>query len=182
MSERCRQCGKIVATDSTGLCNICKQFPFNQVSYPNGFPPIESMARTCPFLGGCDKLRQAQQERDELKARTWPLHCGYKDAEDGCCTHPDNHTPECHPDACIVFLQIKQDRDSLQARVGELEKQNKFQQSVIKIDLIETEAWLDQYGVEYNCGWMKAVDKIIESAEDRAEKAEAANVGLRQGI
>lgn len=26
--------------------------------------------------------------------------CSHKDAEDGCCLHPKNMTPECHPDAC----------------------------------------------------------------------------------
>lgn len=28
------------------------------------------------------------------------LHCGYRDPEDGCCSHPKNITPECHQWCC----------------------------------------------------------------------------------
>ena len=38
---------------------------------------------------------------DECPAVFTPIaDCEHKDADDGCCAHPKNFTPECHANAC----------------------------------------------------------------------------------
>ena len=33
------------------------------------------------------------------------MNCGWKSAEDGCCSHPRNATPECHQFICPIHPQ-----------------------------------------------------------------------------
>lgn len=58
--------------------------------HPNQGPRMKT---ACPQCGGecaaeCDKMF------------TPITDCEHKDAEDGCCKHPHNMTPECHVNAC----------------------------------------------------------------------------------
>jgi len=51
-------------------------------------------ADQCPTCGrGC-------AEGDCVAMFTPIVDCEHKDAEDACCHHPRNMTPECHVDAC----------------------------------------------------------------------------------
>lgn len=35
------------------------------------------------------------------------LDCSFQDADDGCCSHPDNFTPECHFDCCPRLEKLR---------------------------------------------------------------------------
>lgn len=39
-------------------------------------------------------------------AKAFGAQCPYKDADDGCCTHSENMTPECHKHVCPLPAPI----------------------------------------------------------------------------
>ncbi len=50
--------------------------------------------KTCPYCGGVHRW-------EDCPVVFTPItDCEFKDREDGCCSHPKNGTPECHPHAC----------------------------------------------------------------------------------
>lgn len=46
------------------------------------------------------------------------LNCGWKSSEDGCCSHPNNATPECHQFCCPISVAVEH-RVHLTAAGGE---------------------------------------------------------------
>lgn len=82
--------------------------------------PDENSGHNCDAMGcamGCSSIDhvlvrclipdyqavQIQPDRAPADLIYVPFHnCGWKDAEDGCCGHPDNATPECHQHVCPI--------------------------------------------------------------------------------
>ena len=60
-----------------------------------------------PRAGNANRWAASPEERGIVIQKTFVpyvpfLNCGWKSAEDGCCSHPRNATPECHQFCCPI--------------------------------------------------------------------------------
>jgi hypothetical protein len=49
-------------------------------------------------LGGLFRRKEVMEEKTYVPF----LNCGWKLSDDGCCSHPENATPECHQFICPI--------------------------------------------------------------------------------
>jgi hypothetical protein len=65
---------------------------FLERSSSNGNDEVSALFTMNYFLGAVEVV--------EKEPFAPVVDCRYQDKEDGCCSHPKNHTPECHIGAC----------------------------------------------------------------------------------
>ncbi len=59
-----------------------------------------------------------------------------------------------------------------------INKETRLLKDIIRVDMLEDTEWLAQYGIEYNCGWRDAIDKLIAEAQEENDLLKHSNVAI----
>ena len=84
---------------------------FDQAGWERVLADLRAQGRECGLVDAERRMRSAMGRQDvpvctDEDIYTPFLNCGWKSTEDGCCSHPNNATPECHQFCCPISQNI----------------------------------------------------------------------------